>query len=243
MEIDRKVSALLSKMTIDEKIGQMPQVTVTNFEEKGTPSIYDMVKLKEAIHNYPIDSILTVPNPGAPTIQRWKEVITTINKRSNKTRVKIPVLYGIDAIHGFSYTLGATLFPQQIGMAVTFNNELVKKGAEISAYETRASSIPWVFSPDLDLPKNPAWSSIWESFGEDAYLSSQMGVAMVKGFEGNDVGSKYQAASFMSHFIDYESTTAVKGRTPSIIPERNQSGFKKHQDKLWRNKRHTSSCQ
>jgi beta-glucosidase len=92
MEIDRKVSALLSKMTIEEKTGQMPQVTVTNFEEKGKPSIFDTVKLKEAIHNYPIDSILTVPNPGAPTIQRWKEVITTINNRSNKTRLKIPVL-------------------------------------------------------------------------------------------------------------------------------------------------------
>ncbi|MGK0295281.1 MAG: beta-glucosidase [Ulvibacter sp.] len=218
--IDKKVSALLSKMSIEEKIGQMTQITVTNFEEKGKPGVFDMVKLREAIQDYHIGSVLNVPNPGAPTIQGWKEVITTINTEANKTRLKIPVLYGIDAIHGSSYTLGATLFPQQIGMAATFNTELVKKGAEISAYETRASSIPWVFSPDLDLPRNPAWSRMWESFGEDVYLSSQMGVAMVEGFEGNDVGSKYHVASCMKHFIGYGSTTTGKDRTPSIIPER-----------------------
>jgi beta-glucosidase len=219
-EVNRKVSELLSKMSIEEKIGQMTQITVTNFEEKGKPGVFDMTKLDEAILKYHIGSILNVPNPGAPTIQRWKEVITTISNEANKTRLKIPVLYGIDAIHGSSYTAGATLFPQQIGIAATFNTEIARKGAEISAYETRASSIPWVFSPDLDMPRNPAWSRIWESFGEDAYLSSEMGAAMVKGFEGNDVGSKYNVASCMKHYIGYGSTTTGKDRTPSIIPER-----------------------
>lgn len=219
-EINRKVSELLSKMTIEEKIGQMTQMTVTNFEEKGKPGVFDMVKLKDAIQNYHIGSMLNVPNPGAPTIQRWKEVITIINNEAHKTRLKIPVLYGIDAIHGSSYTAGATLFPQQIGISATFNTAIAKRGAEISAYETRASSIPWVFSPDLDLPRNPAWSRMWESFGEDAYLSSQMGAAMVEGFEGNDVGSKYHVASCMKHFIGYGSTATGKDRTPSIIPER-----------------------
>ena len=219
-EIDQKVSELLSKMSIEEKVGQMTQMTVTTFEIKGQPGIFDMPKLQEAIQTYHIGSMLNVPNPGAPTIQRWKEVITTINKEANKTRLKIPVLYGIDAIHGSSYTAGATLFPQQIGIAATFNTEIAKKGSEISAYETRASSIPWVFSPDLDLPRNPSWSRMWESFGEDAYLSSQMGAAMVTGFEGNDVGSKYHVASCMKHFIGYGSTTTGKDRTPSIIPER-----------------------
>ena len=156
VEIDKKVSELLAKMTLEEKVGQMVQMTVTNFEAKGQPGVFDMVKLKEAIQNYHIGSMLNVPNPGAPTIQRWKEVITTINNEANKTRLKIPVLYGIDAIHGSSYTAGATLFPQQIGIAATFNTEIAKKGSEISAYETRASSIPWVFSPDLDLPRNPS---------------------------------------------------------------------------------------
>lgn len=219
-DIDVKVSELLSKMSVEEKIGQMTQITVTNFEQKGNPGVIDAEKLKEGIQTYHIGSILNVPNPGAPTVAKWKEVMTTISNEANKTRLKIPVLYGIDAIHGASYTAGATLFPQQIGLAATFNPNLVKRGAEISAYETRASSIPWVFSPDLDFPRNPAWSRIWESFGEDPYLSSRMAVALVDGFENNSFGSKYQVASCMKHYLGYGSTTTGKDRTPSIIPER-----------------------
>lgn len=219
-EIDKKVSELLSKMTIEEKIGQMTQMTFGTFEEKGKPGVINTSLLNEGIQNYHIGSILNIPNPYAPTVDGWKEIMTTIGKASQKTKLKIPVLYGIDAIHGASYTQGATLFPQQIGMAATFNTEIVRRGAEISAYETRASSIPWVFSPDLDLPRNPAWSRIWESFGEDAYLSSKMGVAMVNGFQGEDIGSKYHVASCLKHFIGYGSTTTGKDRTPSIIPER-----------------------
>ncbi len=219
-EIDAKVSQMLSKMSIEEKIGQMTQITVTTFDVKGKPGELDAKKLSDAIQKYHIGSILNVPNLGAPTIQVWNKVLTTISNEANKTRLKIPILYGIDAIHGSSYTAGATLFPQQIGMAATFNTALVEKGTEVSAYETRASSIPWVFSPDLDLPRNPAWSRMWESFGEDVYLSSQMSVAMIKGFEGNDVGSKYNVASCMKHYIGYGSTTTGKDRTPSIIPER-----------------------
>lgn len=218
--IDKKVSELLSKMSTEEKIGQMTQITVTSFEATGKPGVFDMEKLREGIQKYAIGSVLNVPNPGAPSLKKWNEVIATIQKEANKTRLKIPVLYGIDAIHGSSYTAGATLFPQQIGIAATFNTEIARKGAEISAYETRAASIPWVFSPDLDMPRNPAWSRIWESFGEDAYLSSQMGAAMVNGFEGNDVGAKYNVASCMKHYIGYGSTTTGKDRTPSIIPER-----------------------
>ena len=219
-DIDVKVSELLSKMSVEEKIGQMTQITVTNFEQKGNPGVIDAEKLKDGIQTYHIGSILNVPNPGAPTVAKWKEVMTTISNEANKTRLKIPVLYGIDAIHGASYTAGATLFPQQIGLAATFNPNLVKRGAEISAYETRASSIPWVFSPDLDFPRNPAWSRIWESFGEDPYLSSRMAVALVDGFENNSFGSKYQVASCMKHYLGYGSTTTGKDRTPSIIPER-----------------------
>lgn len=218
--IDAKVSELLSKMTLEEKVGQMTQITVTVFEDAQKPGYFDAAKLKKGIQEYHIGSILNVPNPGAPTLQRWQETMTAITNEANKSRLKIPVLYGIDAIHGASYTAGATLFPQQIGLAATFNTELVKHGAEISAYETRASSIPWVFSPDLDFPRNPAWSRMWESFGEDAYLSSKMAVALVDGFEGSNVGSKYSVASCMKHYIGYGSTTTGKDRTPSIIPER-----------------------
>ncbi len=219
-EIDTKVSELLSKMTLEEKVGQMTQITVTIFEDPKRPGYFDPSKLKQGIQDYHIGSILNVPNPGAPTLKRWQETMTAISNEANKTRLKIPVLYGIDAIHGASYTTGATLFPQQIGLAATFNTDLVKRGAEISAYETRASSIPWVFSPDLDFPRNPAWSRMWESFGEDAYLSSKMAVALVDGFEGNNIGSKYSVASCMKHYIGYGSTTTGKDRTPSIIPER-----------------------
>jgi beta-glucosidase len=219
-EIDKKVAVLLSKMTIEEKIGQMTQITVTNFEQNGKPGVLDMIKLKEGIQNYHIGSILNVPNPGAPTTKRWNEIQKTISDEANITRLKIPVLYGIDAIHGASYTAGATLFPQQIGVAATFNTEIAQKGSEISAYETRASSIPWVFSPDLDFPRSPVWSRMWESFGEDAYLSSQMAIASVTGFEGKDVGSKYNVATCMKHYIGYGSPTTGKDRTPSIIPER-----------------------
>lgn len=219
--IDTKVSELLSKMTLEEKVGQMTQITVTVFEDRAKPGYFDAAKLKQGIQDYHIGSILNVPNPGAPTIKRWQETMTAIANEANKTRLKIPVLYGIDAIHGASYTAGATLFPQQIGLAATFNTALVKRGAEISAYETRASSIPWVFSPDLDFPRNPAWSRMWESFGEDAYLSSKMAVALVDGYEGNNnVGSKYSVAACMKHYIGYGSTTTGKDRTPSIIPER-----------------------
>ena len=219
-EIDTKVSELLSKMTLEEKVGQMTQITVTIFEDPKKPGYFDPSKLKQGIQDYHIGSILNVPNPGAPTLKRWQETMTAISNEANKTRLKIPVLYGIDAIHGASYTTGATLFPQQIGLAATFNTDLVKRGSEISAYETRASSIPWVFSPDLDFPRNPAWSRMWESFGEDAYLSSKMAVALVDGFEGNNIGSKYSVASCMKHYIGYGSTTTGKDRTPSIIPER-----------------------
>ncbi|WP_281637253.1 glycoside hydrolase family 3 N-terminal domain-containing protein [Flavobacterium marginilacus] len=220
-EINSKVSELISKMTLEEKVGQMTQITVTIFEKDGKKGILDLEKLKDGIQTHHIGSILNVPNPGAPTLQKWQETMTTITNEANKTRLKIPILYGIDAIHGASYTAGATLFPQQIGLAATFNIDLVKRGAQISAYETRASSIPWVFSPDLDFPRNPAWSRMWESFGEDAYLSSQMAAALVDGFEGdNNVGSKYSVAACMKHYIGYGSTTSGKDRTPSIIPER-----------------------
>lgn len=219
-EIDKKAAVLLSKMTIEEKIGQMTQMTVTFFEKKGSIGEFDMQKLEDAIQNYHIGSILNVPNPGAPTIGGWQKVIATIATETNKTKLKIPILYGIDAIHGASYTNGATLFPQQIGMSATFNPELVKNAAAISAYETRASSIPWVFSPDLDLPRNPAWSRMWESFGEDTYLSSKMATAMISGFQSKNIGSKYNVATCIKHYLGYGSPTTGKDRTPSIIPER-----------------------
>ena len=213
-----KAKKLLSSLTLEEKIGQMNQLTITSFES--SPGILDEAKLEEAILKYNIGSILNVPGTGAVTPEVWGKLMAKIEAISNKTDKKIPILYGIDAIHGSSYTAGATLFPQQIGMAATWNTDLVEQGTRVSAYETRASSIPWVFSPDLDLPRSPVWSRLWESFGEDTYLSKSMGVAMVKGFEGDNVGDKYNVATCIKHFVGYGSTVTGRDRTPSIIPDR-----------------------
>ncbi|WP_025741659.1 glycoside hydrolase family 3 N-terminal domain-containing protein [Aquimarina pacifica] len=215
--IEAKVSALLSTMTLEEKIGQMTQIT---FEVLETEGKLDTAKLKEAIHKYKIGSILNTPTSGAPTPQEWNKILSQVLDQTNQTDKKIPLMYGIDAIHGSSYTNGAVLFPQQIGLAATWDPDLVEKCTEVSAYETRASSIPWVFSPDLDLPRNPVWSRFWESFGEDVYLSSEMGVAMVRGFQGEDIGAMSKVAACAKHFIGYGSNTTGKDRTPSIIPDR-----------------------
>ncbi len=215
--IDKKVFDLLATMTLEEKIGQMTQLTYGALETNGQ---LDTIKLKEAIQKYKIGSILNIPSSGAPTPNEWHKILNAILHQTNQTEKKIPLIYGIDAIHGASYTNGAVLFPQQIGLAATWDPNLVEKCTKVSAYETRASSIPWVFSPDLDLPRNPAWSRLWESFGEDVYLSSQMGVAMVRGFQGDDIGAFNRVAACAKHFIGYGSNTTGKDRTPSIIPDR-----------------------
>ena len=219
-DIENKVDSLLSAMTLEEKVGQMTQITYMVVEKQNAEGALDKDKLKEAIQKYHIGSILNVPQGTAPTRERWQEILEEIQAETNQSNLKIPVLFGIDAIHGSSYTQGATLFPQQIGMAATWNPELIKRGAQISAYETRASNIPWVFSPDLDLPRNPSWSRFWETFGEDTYLSSQMAIAMVEGFQGEDISNPNNVAACVKHFLGYGSTTTGKDRTPSIIPER-----------------------
>lgn len=213
-----QAQTLLDTLSIEEKVGQMTQITISALE--GEPGKFDPDKLKNAISNHHIGSILNVPNPGAPIPAVWAEVMKEIEAATALTDKKIPILYGIDSIHGASYTDGATLFPQQIGLAATWNPEIVEAGARVSAYETRASSIPWVFSPDLDLPRNPLWPRTWETFGQDTYLSSRLGEAMVKGFQGDDLTAKGSVAACIKHFVGYGSPTTGRDRTPSIIPDR-----------------------
>ncbi|MDB4435978.1 glycoside hydrolase family 3 C-terminal domain-containing protein [Akkermansiaceae bacterium] len=212
------VREFLPSLSLEQKVGQMTQITITALE--GEPGKLDPAKLANAITKYEIGSILNVPNPGAPTPARWAEVLTQIEKETQNSEKKIPILYGVDSIHGASYTKGATLFPQQIGLAATWNTTLVEAGAQVSAYETRASSIPWVFSPDLDLPRNLLWPRTWETFGQDTFLSSRMGEAMVRGFEGDDISSKTNVAACIKHFVGYGSPTTGRDRTPSLIPDR-----------------------
>ena len=223
--IDKKVDALLAKMTLEEKVGQMTQVTLDVILKTGPdkkaiqPLQIDTDKLKEAILVHHVSSILNVSG-GAATREVWYQLISTIEQFAARDRLKIPVIYGIDAMHGMNYTVGATLFPQEIGMAATFNPELAEREGEITAYETRASYIPWNFSPVLDLGRNALWPRIYETFGEDPFLAKTMGAAVIKGYQGNDIGNKYKVASCMKHYLGYSFPLDGKDRTPAWIPDR-----------------------
>ncbi|MNS26656.1 Periplasmic beta-glucosidase precursor [compost metagenome] len=225
-QIETKVEDLLKQMTLEEKVGQMAQITLDvigkgdNRFASFEPFALDD-KMTDALVNYKIGSVLNTANNRARTPQVWKDIVSKIQDVAMKNRLKIPVLYGVDAIHGTTYTVGATMFPQQIAQAASRNRELVRRGAEITAYETRASSIPWTFSPVLDLGADPRFPRQWEGFGEDPYIGSEMGVQMVKGYEGQDntVGDYDKVASCMKHFLGYGAPTSGKDRTPAFIPD------------------------
>ena len=191
----RKIEDLLKRMTLEEKVGQMTQLAIAMVVNGRDQDVkIDQAKLEKAVVKYGVGSILNVSDQ-ALTVDRWHEIIGEIQGAAKKTRLNIPVIYGIDSIHGANYVQGATLFPQEIGMAATFNPELMKRAAEITAIETRAAAMPWSFSPVLDLGRNPLWPRFWETFGEDPYLAKVMGVAFVRGLEGADVSSQSQVAS------------------------------------------------
>ncbi len=222
--IDKKVKALISQMTLEEKIGQMTQVTIeTVAKQHGTATQhfeYDIDKMKDAIVKYHVGSILNVYDV-ALSLDYWHKLITEIQDIATKeTRLKIPILYGIDAIHGATYTIGSTLFPQAINMAATFNSDLVKKEGEITALEVRASGIPWNFYPVLDLGRQQLWPRLWETYGEDVYLDSKMGQSYIEGAQGNDIGDKDKVAVCLKHYVGYSFPIDGKDRTPAWISER-----------------------
>lgn len=222
-ELDKKVDSLVKQMTLEEKVGQMTQITLAvvskgPIDKPTMPQQIDTNKLKEAILKYHVGSILNVIN-HAYSREHWYEIMEQIKKVSDESRLKIPVLYGIDAIHGANYTLGATLFPQEIGMAATWEPKDVEKAAEITAYETRASAIPWVFSPVLGMGKQPLWPRLYETFGEAVYLTRTMGKAIIKGYEGDNIAGKFKVASCMKHYMGYSFPLTGKDRTPAWIPE------------------------
>ena len=223
-----KVESMLKKMTLEEKVGQMAQITldvIGKGKDRFTsdePFTLDQKAMEKALVQYKLGSVLNTSNNRARTPQVWYDIITKIQQSAMKgTKNGIPVLYGIDAIHGETYTAGATMFPQQIGQAATFNRSLVRKGAEITAYETRASSIPWAFSPLLDLGADPRFPRQWESFGEDPYLVTQMGIQAVKGLQGdnNDVDHPNHVAASIKHFLGYQVPVSGKDRTPAFISD------------------------
>ncbi len=223
-EIDRKVKALLKKMTLEEKVGQMTQVTLqavsTQAQTKDQDHILDVKKLEKAIVKYKIGSILNAWDAAFP-LEYWQYIIKNVQDVAvNKTRLKIPVLYGVDAIHGATYTLGSTLFPQALAMASSFNCELEKNAGEICSKEVRASGIPWNFYPVLDVGRNPIWPRYWETFGEDTFLVSEMGKAYIRGAQDENMSRDDKVAICLKHYVGYSMPINGKDRTPAWIGER-----------------------
>ncbi len=216
----KKIDDLLARMTLEEKVGQMTQLALAMvISGKDQDAKIDQAKLEKAIVKYGVGSILNVSDQ-ALTVDKWHEFIGQIQETAvKKTRLGIPMIYGIDSIHGANFVQGATLFPQEIGMAATWNPELMKRASEITAIETRAAGIPWSFSPVLDLGRTPLWPRFWETFGEDPYLAKVMGVAFVRGLEGTDVSSQSQVATSLKHYMGYSFPLTGRDRTPAWIPE------------------------
>ncbi|MGL4852993.1 MAG: glycoside hydrolase family 3 N-terminal domain-containing protein [Phocaeicola sp.] len=218
--IEAKIEALLKKMTLEEKIGQMCEITIDVITDFSSPNKFklDPAKVEEVIGKYKVGSILNVPLSVAQTKETWAELITDLQAKSMKT-MGIPCIYGVDQIHGATYTLDATYFPQGINMAATFNRELVRRGSQISAYETKAGCIPWTYAPVMDLGRDPRWPRMWESFGEDTYVNVAMAVEAVKGFQGEDLNNigPNNVAACLKHFMGYGVPVSGKDRTPSSI--------------------------
>ena len=218
-DYSQKIESLLKRMTVEEKVGQMTQLTLEMIVSGHDQNIQiDPAKLQKAIGQYGVGSILNCYDQ-ALTPDKWQDIITQIQNAAKKTRLGIPVIYGIDSIHGANYVQGSTLFPQELGMAATWNPELMKRGSEISAMETRAVGIPWSFSPVLDVGRQPLWPRFWETFGEDPYLAKVMGAAFVRGMEGSDVSSQDHVAVSLKHYLGYSFPLNGTDRSSAWIPE------------------------
>ena len=221
---DSIIDSLINSMSIEQKIGQMTQINI-DVISKGevyklkSPHEIDSLKLDVAVNKYYVGSVLNAA--GYPfSRQHWEKIITTIQKKATSQGSKIPIIYGIDAIHGANYTVGSTLFPQQIALAATWNPNVVENAASITAYDVSASGIPWNFSPVLDLARQPLWGRFYETFGEDVYLAKTMGKAFVNGYQGNDAKHPHKVAACLKHYVGYSFPLSGKDRTPAWIPNR-----------------------
>ena len=221
-EIEAQIDDLLAEMTVEQKVGEMTQLTLQAMSATeglaGQPHAIDVDKLREAVLDRHVGSILNVFNV-AHTPEYWVEVIDQIQTLADERETGVPVLYGIDAIHGNNYMQGATLFPHQLALAATWNPDLVREGNRITAVETRSAGIPWNFAPVLDLGRQPLWSRFFETFGEDVYLVTTMGRAAVEG-QQNDGTAAGRLAATGKHFLGYGTPTSGKDRTPALIPDR-----------------------
>lgn len=223
-KIEAQVEQTLKKLTLEEKIGQMMELVTDLFGANDKNGVFyiDEHKTDSILSRYKIGSILNAPNTCAPTAKQWEKYIEQIQKISMK-RIGIPCVFGLDQNHGSTYTQDGTLFPQNINIAATFNREIARHSAEATAYETRAVSVPWTYSPTVDLGRDARWPRIWENFGEDCYLTSEMGKAMVYGFQGEDPNNidQYHIATSLKHFMGYGVPWTGKDRTPAYISPAN----------------------
>ena len=219
-KIEAQVEQTLKKLTLEEKVGQMMELVTDLFGANDKNGVFyiDEHKTDSILSRYKIGSILNAPNTCAPTAKQWEKYISQIQKISMK-RIGIPCVFGLDQNHGSTYTQDGTLFPQNINVAATFNREIARRSAEATAYETRAVSVPWTYSPTVDLGRDARWPRIWENFGEDCYLSSEVGKAMVHGFQGEDPNhiDQYHISACMKHFMGYGVPWTGKDRTPAYI--------------------------
>lgn len=219
--LEDKVQEILSKMSLEDKIGQMCEIEIGVITAPGATDSdmkLDTAKMRQAFETDRVGSVLNTPLSHAQSRETWHSVISQIQDYSIKY-TGIPDIYGVDQNHGTTYTTGGTLFPQEINMAASFNRELVREGAAICAYESRACAIPWVYNPVMDLGRNPVWSRMWESFGEDPYINGAMAVEMVKGYQGDDpnhVGPNNVGAC-LKHYMAYGVPLSGKDRTPAYV--------------------------
>jgi beta-glucosidase len=224
--IEHKVKQLLSLMTLEEKVGQMTQVDFTVIgvpKEQNAEDQIDPVKLEDAVIKHHVGSILNTPftpDNKAQSIEIWRKMTRTVQDAAAKTRLKIPVIYGIDAIHGATYTQNAVLFPQAINMAATFNTDLAVKEGEITAREVSASGLQWNFSTVMDIGRQPLWPRLWETFGEDVHLATVMGTSYIKGHQGDDFSAAGKMPTCLKHYVGYSYPLNGKDRTPAWIGER-----------------------
>lgn len=221
-EIEAQVKEIVSGLTLEEKIGQMCQITIGMLEDWNSKEEFKLntETLDRLIDEYKVGSFLNTPRNVCQTVDKWQEIIGTIQQKSVAS-LGIPTVYGVDQIHGGTYTKGATLFPQGINMGASFNRDLVRESAEISAYETKAATIPWTFAPVLDLGRDARWSRQWENYGEDPLVNAEMGVAAIRGFQGDDPNhiDKNHVAACLKHYMGYGVPTSGKDRTPAHITD------------------------
>ncbi|HKI70505.1 MAG TPA: glycoside hydrolase family 3 N-terminal domain-containing protein, partial [Verrucomicrobiae bacterium] len=212
------IDALLKQLSLDEKIGQMVQIDLSILVvPHSSPMRLDESKLREALVTNHVGALFNNGEGNALSVAQWHAILKECQDMVRAdTPHKIPVFYGLDSIHGATYVLGSTLFPQNIAMGATRDPDLVRRCAEISAMETRAAGIRWNFAPVLGVGRQPLWPRLPETFGEDTYLTTVLGAAEVRGLQGNNVDTPTTVAACMKHYLGYTFPWTGKDRSPAL---------------------------